>query len=105
MDEGFWEERYRAKPSVWSGNTNPHLVTEAGHLAPGAALDLGAGEGADAIWLAERGWTVTAVDVSPTALSRGRQRAEHLGNHLPGRITWIHADLTIWEPPISASTS
>ena len=68
----------------------------------GRGARLGAGEGADAIWLAERGWTVTAVDVSPTALSRHRQRAEQLGTDLPGRITWIHADLTIWEPPISA---
>ncbi len=101
----FWNRRYQQVDRLWSTAPNAVLAALTPDLSPGRALDLGAGEGADAIWLAERGWTVTAVDVSPTALSRGRQRAEHLGNHLPGRITWIHADLTIWEPPISASTS
>jgi SAM-dependent methyltransferase len=100
MDEAFWEERYRSKPQVWSGRPNPHLVSEAERLAPGAALDVGAGEGADAIWLAERGWEVTAVDLSTVALDRGQRRAEEVG--VASRITWLQADVTAWTPPAGA---
>ncbi|CAN5764443.1 MAG: FAD-dependent oxidoreductase [Ilumatobacteraceae bacterium] len=102
MDEAFWEERYRTKPLIWSGQPNPQLVNEMGDVPPGRALDVGAGEGADAIWLAERGWTVTAVDISSVALSRGRQEAERLGAGTAERIEWIHADVTGWEPPTAA---
>ena len=70
--EEFWNERYRSAAAVWSGNPNPHLVTDAAGLAPGTALDVGAGEGADAIWLAERGWRVTAVDISGVVPSASR---------------------------------
>ena len=70
--EEFWDARYRSAPAIWSGNPNPHLVADAGDLTPGRALDIGAGEGADAIWLAQRGWTVTAVDISGVALQRAR---------------------------------
>lgn len=70
----FWEEFYRAKPQVFSGRVNPLLVQAAEPLRPGTALDLGAGEGADTAWLAGRGWTVTAVDVSTTALERVLER-------------------------------
>lgn len=70
----FWEDFYRARPQVFSGRVNPVLAQTAEHLRPGTALDLGAGEGADAAWLAERGWAVTAVDVSTTALDRVRER-------------------------------
>ncbi len=70
----FWEEFYRAKPQVFSGRVNPVLAQTAEHLHPGTALDLGAGEGADTAWLAERGWAVTAVDVSATALDRVVER-------------------------------
>ena len=102
MDEAFWDERYRARPKIWSGNPNPHLVTDTADLPPGTALDIGAGEGADAIWLAERGWTVTATDISEVALDRGRQQAARLGADVAGRIAWLHADLTVWEPPAAA---
>jgi len=94
----FWDNRYREKPAIWSGNPNPQLVTEAAALAPGRALDAGCGEGADAIWLAERGWAVTAVDVSSVALARGAERAGQLGGDLAGRISWQQADLLTWEP-------
>jgi thioredoxin reductase len=67
FEEAAWEERYRAQPAVWSGRPNPQLVAEAGELPPGRALDVGSGEGADAVWLAEQGWQVTAVDISTTA--------------------------------------
>ena len=77
--EEFWDARYRSAPAIWSGNPNPHLVADAGDLTPGRALDIGAGEGADAIWLAQRGWTVTAVDISGVALQRARAEAERHG--------------------------
>jgi len=97
FDEGFWDERYGSMAQVWSGNPNPQLVTEVAELAAGVAIDIGAGEGADAIWLAERGWTVIAVDISDVALERGRRRADEVG--VADRITWAHADVTEWAPP------
>jgi len=102
MDQSLWDERYRAAHRVWSGNPNPHLVTETSGLTPGRALDVGAGEGADAIWLAERGWTVTALDFSSVALEKARAHAEERGAELAGRITWLHADLNVWQPPARA---
>jgi SAM-dependent methyltransferase len=77
--KAFWEERYRGHTAVSSRRPNPQLVAEAGDLAPGTALDAGCGEGADAIWLASRGWRVTAVDFATTALRRAREHAETLG--------------------------
>ncbi|MFC7448225.1 class I SAM-dependent methyltransferase [Rhodococcus daqingensis] len=94
FDERAWEERYRSRAGVWSGRPNPHLVAEAAALAPGTALDVGAGEGADAHWLAERGWRVTAVDFSTTALQRAAERGEALGADVAGRLIWVRADLT-----------
>ncbi|MEZ5376936.1 MAG: class I SAM-dependent methyltransferase [Acidimicrobiales bacterium] len=93
MDQAFWDQRYAAADQIWSGNPNPHLVADASNLAPGRALDVGAGEGADAIWLAEQGWTVTAVDISPVALDRGRLEAERRGDTIANRITWVQLDV------------
>lgn len=70
--------------------------------SPGTALDAGSGEGADAIWLAERGWQVTAVDLSTVALERGAARAAALGTDVAARIQWLHADLTSWLPAEAA---
>ncbi|GII24685.1 class I SAM-dependent methyltransferase [Planosporangium mesophilum] len=95
----FWEERYRGHTAVWSGRPNPQLVAEVGELGPGAALDAGCGEGADAIWLASRGWRVTAVDFATAALHRAREHAETLGADAVNRIDWVQADLTGWAPP------
>ena len=67
--EADWDHRYGDGP-MWSGNPNGTLVHEIGDLAPGRALDVGAGEGADSIWLSEHGWKVTANDISTRALSR-----------------------------------
>jgi SAM-dependent methyltransferase len=92
-----WDERYRSKPQIWSGKPNVQLVREAAGLHPGKALDLGCGEGADAIWLAERGWQVTAVDFARTALQRGQAQAETRGPEVAGRIRWVYADLTTEE--------
>ncbi|HWE60307.1 MAG TPA: class I SAM-dependent methyltransferase [Chloroflexota bacterium] len=96
--QDFWDERYRSRDALWSGNPNPQLVAEAADLAPGTALDAGCGEGADAIWLAERGWRVTAVDVSTVALERGAARAREVGAEVARRINWLHQDLTAWAP-------
>lgn len=98
FDEQAWEERYRSHAAVWSGRANPQLVAEATDLAPGAALDVGSGEGSDALWLAARGWRVTAVDFATTALRRGAEQADALGADVAGRIRWVHADLTTWAP-------
>ncbi|MBA3524034.1 MAG: methyltransferase domain-containing protein [Geodermatophilaceae bacterium] len=98
FDADFWEERYRSQPAGWSGRPNPQLVAEAVDLTPGAALDVGSGEGADALWLAERGWRVTAVDFATTALQRGAGHAAALGAEVAARLTWVHADLTTWGP-------
>jgi long-chain acyl-CoA synthetase len=87
----FWEERYRAKDQVWSGRVNAPLADEAARLTPGSALDLGCGEGGDALWLAEHGWQVTAVDVSAVAMARGAAQAE--GQGLSAHVTWEQHDL------------
>lgn len=86
----FWDARYAEKPQIWSGRVNPVMAGLVEPLVPGRVLDLGCGEGGDAIWLAQHGWTVTAVDVSQVALDRGAARADELG--LDG-ITWERHDL------------
>ncbi len=72
----FWEHRYASGEQSWSGRPNAALVDAAQGLEPGSALELGCGEGADALWLAERGWRVTALDISPTAVRRAQQLVE-----------------------------
>ncbi|MEU4330174.1 class I SAM-dependent methyltransferase [Nonomuraea dietziae] len=98
FDRTYWEERYRGHAAVGGRRPNPQLVAEAGDLPPGTALDAGCGEGADAVWLASRGWRVTAVDIAATALVRAREHAESLGADLASRIDWVEADLTSWTP-------
>lgn len=97
----FWEERYRSTRGddgrVWSGRVNAAVAQEARALTPGSVLDLGCGEGGDALWLAARGWQVTAVDISATALGVGEAEARRRG--LEDRIEWVRADLASWEPP------
>jgi SAM-dependent methyltransferase len=94
----YWDDRYSGEP-VWSGNPNPLLVRYAAELTPGTALDMGSGEGADVIWLATRGWTVTGADISPVALRRSAQAAAQAGPAIARRITWQQADLLSWPPP------
>jgi SAM-dependent methyltransferase len=98
FDEQSWERQYRAHPAVWSGRPNAQLVAAMSDTAPGSALDIGCGEGADAIWLAARGWQVTAVDFSTTALERAAAHADASGTDVAGRITWRYADVTVWVP-------
>jgi SAM-dependent methyltransferase len=94
----YWEDRYGAPGYTWSGNPNPVLVTEATPLAPGRALDVGSGEGGDALWLARRGWNVTAVDIATNALEKARERAESVVSAAAARIQWVQQDLTAWSP-------
>jgi SAM-dependent methyltransferase len=92
----FWDAHYGQKAQVWSGEPNAGLVAEVSDLAPGTALDLGCGEGGDAIWLATRGWRVTAADVSQTALDRAAAAAEAAG--VADRIDWQRHDLAATFP-------
>jgi SAM-dependent methyltransferase len=96
VDHGSYDELYRSAPAVWSGRPNRQLVVEGGVLSPGTALDAGCGEGADALWLAERGWRVTGVDFSAVALDRAAAHARARG--LDDRITWLREDLDVWTP-------
>jgi SAM-dependent methyltransferase len=98
FDEGFWNERYRSSQRVWSGNPNPQLVAEAADISPGRALDVGCGEGADAIWLARKGWAVVAADISSVAIERGEQHARDTDPAASARIEWRQADL-LTQPP------
>jgi SAM-dependent methyltransferase len=87
-----WEQRYAESNRVWSGRVNVRLAEVVSPLEPGHALDLGCGEGADACWLAERGWTVVAVDISDTALQRAAAAAQAKG--LGNRIEFVQHDLS-----------
>ena len=98
MDVRRWDDLYRSRDQVFSGNPNGVLVAETDDLPAGRALDVGCGEGADAVWLARRGWQVTAVDVSEIAL----QRAAAAATDVEGRVTWMQADLTTTPPPAGA---
>ncbi|MCC5575471.1 FAD-dependent oxidoreductase [Microtetraspora sp. AC03309] len=89
--EEFWDARYGQSDQIWSGNPNAVLVREVTGLEPGRALDLGCGEGADAIWLARRGWHVTAVDISRVALDRAAKWAA--AEDVADRIDWQWHDL------------
>jgi SAM-dependent methyltransferase len=91
----YWDARYASADQVWSGQPNGALVTEVAGLPPGRALDVGCGEGADAVWLAGRGWDVTALDVSQVALDRAAQHAREAGV----QVRWLHAGLL--EAPLS----
>jgi len=90
MDAEAWDDRYAAAELVWSGEPNQFVARECADLAPGRAVDLAAGEGRNAIWLAGRGWEVTAVDFSRVALDKGRR----LAGDVP--VTWKVADATTW---------
>jgi SAM-dependent methyltransferase len=98
----FWNERYASASAIWSGRPNPQLVAEVSRLSPGRALDAGAGEGADAIWLAGHGWTVTAVDISSVALARAAEHARAAGDDVAARITLEERDFTVWAPEAGA---
>lgn len=87
-----WENRYAERPQIWSGRVNVHLAEFAAPLVAGRALDLGCGEGADALWLVEHGWQVVGVDISDTALSRASAAAA--ARALAERVQFLQMDLS-----------
>jgi SAM-dependent methyltransferase len=94
MDRTDWDARYAASDLVWSAEPNRFVEAETADLPPGRALDLAAGEARNAIWLAENGWTATAVDFSRVAL----QKAAHLAAARGVAIEVVEADVTTYEP-------
>ena len=102
-DSDTWEQRWtRALEShgdrVAQRPPNAHLTGAAADLPPGRALDAGCGHGSDTLWLAARGWRVTALDFSTTALDFARRTAEAMGPEVAGRVDWVEADLGTWTP-------
>jgi SAM-dependent methyltransferase len=91
----MWDERYAASDRVWSTGPNREVAAIIGDWPPGRALDLGAGEGRHALWLAERGWRVTAVDFSSVGIDRGREEGRSRGVE----VDWVVGDVNAWEPP------
>ena len=99
MDSTDWDARYAASPDlVWTGEPNRFVVEELAPLPPGTALDLAAGEGRNAVWLAANGWRVTAVDFSPVAVERGRRLAEERAVS----VRWQVGDVLEYVPPAEA---
>lgn len=94
MDRDGWDARYREKEWLWTAEPNRFLVECVSDLTPEGALDLACGEGRNAVWLAERGWSVTAVDWSAVAIARGRSLAEERGVD----VEFVEADVLEWEP-------
>jgi SAM-dependent methyltransferase len=96
MDARDWDERYRQKALVWTAEPNRFVVEAVGGLDPGTALDLAAGEGRNAVWLASQGWDVTAVDWSEVAIGKARDLADRAG---VAGIELRVEDLLAWSPP------
>ena len=94
MDSDGWDERYTTKEYVWAMGPNQFVEAHVSGLAPGTAVDLGAGEGRNAVWLASKGWVVTAVDFSDVGLDKGRRLAvDHKVT-----VEFVCADATTYEP-------
>jgi SAM-dependent methyltransferase len=94
MDASDWNERYRSAATVWGVEPNRWVAREAAGLRPGSALDLACGEGRNALWLAGRGWRVTAVDFAAVAVAKGVE----LARRVPAgdRVEWIVGDATTY---------
>ncbi len=93
-DQAAWDSRYSGRDLVWGAGPNRFVETEVAALPAGRAIDLGTGEGRNAIWLAERGWRVTAVDFSAVGLERAARLAAERGVS----VDWVKADLLSYEP-------
>jgi SAM-dependent methyltransferase len=98
MDAEDWNARYATRELVWKGEPNRFLPPEVVDLAPGRAIDLACGEGRNALWLAARGWQVTAVDFAEAGVDKGRRLAAERGLV----VDWRVQDLLAWEPPVAA---
>jgi ubiquinone/menaquinone biosynthesis C-methylase UbiE len=94
VDAADWDARYDETELLWSAQPNRFVVAELAKLTPGRALDIATGEGRNAVWLAEQGWTVTAVDFSATAIDKARRLAEQRGVE----VAWAVAD-ALRRPP------
>ena len=106
FDRDYWEQHWHDRPDAESASTtdaaplsapNPYVPRETADLRAGRALDAGCGTGAEAVWLAEHGWTVTGADISASALAQAAARAAAAS--VTENVTWVEADLTTWEPP------
>ena len=98
MEREDWDRRYRGTELIWTAQPNRFVVEELHGLPPGRALDLGCGEGRNAVWLAEGGWQVMAVDFSPVALDKARRLAQARGVS----VHWVLADLRGHQPESGA---
>ena len=94
MDSAGWDDRYSTSELIWTGRANQFVERHLSDLEPGSAIDLGAGEGRNAVWLATRGWDVTAVDFSQVGLDKARRLADEHGVE----IELVRADATAWQP-------
>ena len=90
-----WNRRYEGAEFLWTGEANRLLMSEVAAMAAGRALDIGCGEGRNAVWLARHGWTVTGVDFSAVGLEKARRLAEAQGV----TVEWVLADLLDYQPP------
>lgn len=90
MDSRAWDERYEATERLWSEGPNMFVADRLGPVDPGVGIDVASGEGRNAVWLAERGWEMTAVDFSDVAIERGRSSSD--------KVDFITADVLTWEP-------
>lgn len=95
MDRHGWNDRYEGRDLIWTAEPNQFLVAEVVSLVPGRALDVGSGEGRNAVWLAEQGWQVTAVDFSDVGIAKGKEMASHRSVE----VSWVNEDLNLYEPP------
>lgn len=94
--ERHWQERGTGSAAATDAVPNPHVVREAADLVPGTALDAGCGTGAEALWLAERGWKVVGADISAAVLAEASAQAA--ARSLAGAVSWVETDLVSWEP-------
>ncbi len=101
VGKDYWDQHWQidragAPFAMAVSPPNPHLVREVDNLRPGTALDAGCGAGAEAIWLASRGWRVTGTDIADQALARAAERA--IASGVAHRVQWVQADLSTWDP-------
>jgi SAM-dependent methyltransferase len=97
VDAGAWDKRYAESGLLWSTTPNQFVESELAGLRPGRALDLACGEGRNALWLADRGWQVTAVDFSGVALDKGRALEARAAGADDPPISWVQADALSFE--------
>lgn len=90
FEPAAWEQRYAGTAQHWSGEPNAQLVAVLTGLQPGTALDVGCGEGADVLWLAQQGWRVTGADFSANGLRRAAHRVERAG--VGSAVDWWQVD-------------